>query len=466
MKRANGVVLLVGASTLVVACWGTAAGGGADSLIDQTTAGRQRCVTSGDEHRLFVVEWDATDASTFQARAARDAVFVRYQDCGLQVIDGCSDGSIAGRYGTYREPVFTSGAEESFTISTQDELAAKLPLGVVSLGGELSSSQALELSYHVSGTVLATRDEVHRDELGSNPRCGRATHVVVAYNLGAFRLATKEASHLGANANLEGIGASAKHDRQRQALRKAGSIASCKKVDNHECRVPIRLTLRPIRPGAATGVAHATPVPSAMGVPPGLAGMMTGVGIEQQAQQKYLAHDGAGCLADLDKADRADPRGRMRRLTLRARCEMRAGRCEEGKGHFREARRAWYREHNPTGLASDATVEHEVSQLAQAECATSGGGGKSVQNSALGLLQKIMLASQRKDAAACVEHGRALQRLVKMGAADGRASHMAWAGLQKAALCAAEGGRCTEAKPLYAAFVRRMDPAKGSVMQC
>jgi hypothetical protein len=185
---------------------------------------------------------------------------------------------------------------------------------------------------------------------------------------------------------------------------------------------------------------------------------MTAIGVEAQAQQKYMAHDGAGCLADLERADASDPQGRMRRIELRARCEMRAGKCEEGKGHYREARRAWHRDNNPTGLASDATVEHEVEQLAAAECATKEGGGMSVQNSALGLLQAIMQASMRNDADACVEHGRALAKLVDKGGSDPRADQMGWAGLQRAAECAAAGGRCAEAKPLYLEAVKRMDP--------
>ena len=445
---------------LVPACGGGLPGSDAADLIDQTTAGEQRCVTEGDEAKLFVVDWDATDASTFQARAARDVVFVRYEACGLRILDGCSDGSLAGRYGTYREPVFTSGAVESFVVKTQDELAAKLPLGVVTLGGELSNDRALELSYHVSGTAVATRDEVYRDELAQNPRCAEATHVVVAYNLGAFRLGTKEQTTAGAGAEVQGFGAEGKHHQEREALRKAGDMAACNRVDNHPCRVPIRLTLRPIRAGAAptAGAPPALPIPVAAGLPPAASGTMTAIGIEAQAQQKYMAHDGAGCLADLEQADASDPQGRMRRLELRARCAMRAGKCEEGKNHYREARRAWYRDHNPTGLASDATVEYEVTQLAAAECATKAGGGKSVQNSALGLLQQIMLASVAGDADACVSQGQALHALVKKGGGDPRADHMAWAGLQKAAQCAAAGGRCQEAKPLYLESVRGMDP--------
>ena len=166
-------------------------------------------------------------------------------------------------------------------------------------------------------------------------------------------------------------------------LRQAGKLAECSKVDNFACRVPIRITLRRIEDGAAP---PAPPTPAVPAQPPGQPDMsavqssMQAVQYRASAEQKYMAHDGAGCLADLDLADRKDPQGKMSRLDLRAKCEMRAGNCEEGKEHFRQARRAWYRDHNPTGLASDATIEHEVQQLAMQECPSAGGGGKRGQN--------------------------------------------------------------------------------------
>jgi hypothetical protein len=452
------LLLAFSAALATGGCGGMSPIGDAQSLMDQTTAGKDRCVSAGDEHKLFVVEWDATDASTFQARASRDVVFVHYEGCQLRVVDGCSDGSLAGRYGSYREPVFTSGATESFTISTADELAAKLPLGAVSLGAELSNDRALELTYFVSGTTLATRDEIYQSDLAQNPRCADVTHAVVAYNLGAFELQTTDDRGGSAGVDYAGAGVSGSHRDKRNNLRHAGDLAACKQVDNHPCRVPIRLTLRPIRPGAApAGVAG----PVQTSGDPGLGGVqasMKAMGHEQQAMAKLQVHDGQGCLADLDQADLADPQGKERRLELRARCEMRGGQCEAGKAHYREARKAWHRKYDQTGLASDATIDHEVEQMAKAECATAAGGGKSVQGSAIGLVQQIMQASGRGDADACIEHGKALSRMVKAGSNDATANQLGSAGLSQAAQCAAKGGRCKEAKPLYLESVRLLSP--------
>ncbi len=443
----------------MAACGGAAGGDDAASLMAETTAGQQRCVGVGDEEKLFVVDWDATDASTFQARADRDVVFVHYEGCSMRIVEGCSDGSLAGRYGSYRTPVFTSGARDAFTVSTEDELRTKLPLGVATLGAELSAERRLELSYHVAGTALATRDEVYASELATNPRCADVTHVVVAYNLGAYRLATLDRT--GEAGGFEGtVTAAGRSAKERRAVREAGDLGTCAEVDNHACRVPIRLTLRSIKPGAPP---VATPAPQLPLANPqddpnlkAATAMMSAVSIEAQARQKLVAHDGAGCLADLAQADRLDPQGKARRLPLRAQCEMRAGDCETGKEHFRQARRAFYRRITQAGggvpgMGSEAAITAEAEQMAAEQCATEAGGGRSVMNATLSLTQKIMAASMQGDADACVTHGDALSAMLKASPpAQGPPSVQAAGGLGLAVDCAAKGGRCAEAKTLYA----------------
>lgn len=426
--------------------------------MDKTTAGQNRCVVSGQDPKLFVIDWDATDASAFQARAGRDVIFVHFENCEMRIVEGCSDAGLAGRYGTYGQPEYTSGSLESFAVRTQDELGAKLPLGVATLGAEVSRGKALELKYFVVGTATATRDAFERSELRDNPACADATHVVWAYSLGAYELGSMDASRVAGGASIAGVGTEASRSEQTDVLRKAGKIADCSKVDNFACRVPIRVTLRAIQTGDAPAPADPVTPPTPAGPNDAAIGAvqssMQAVQHRAAAEQKYMAHDGAGCLTDLDRADRADPQGKMSRLELRARCEMRAGRCDEGKAHFREARKAWYRDNNPTGLASDATVEHEVGQLAAQECATAAGGGKSPQNGALELTQQIMQASMQNDAAACVRHGRELHRLATSPSTDPTFQRVAAAGLQHASTCAAKGGLCQDARQFYMTFAK------------
>src|SRR5262249_54351557 len=67
------------------ACGGPqVAAGRGQALIEQTTVGKNRCQSDGDEHRLFVVEWNATDLSSFEAKASRDVVLVHYEGCTMK----------------------------------------------------------------------------------------------------------------------------------------------------------------------------------------------------------------------------------------------------------------------------------------------------------------------------------------------------------------------------------------------
>ena len=85
-----GAVGLAGAA-LLAACGGGAstapgthsAGDVQKSGMSQTFAGKNKCDATGHA-RPFVIEWDATDTSTFEARAKDDVLFVRYEGCDLQ----------------------------------------------------------------------------------------------------------------------------------------------------------------------------------------------------------------------------------------------------------------------------------------------------------------------------------------------------------------------------------------------
>src|SRR5215472_10771056 len=117
-------LLAAPAALLANACGSAPALGPHKNLMDRTTSGQNRCAVAKSHDRPFVIEWDATDLASFEGKAARDVVFVRYAGCEMQVLDGCSD-SIPGRYGKYNEPTFTSGNVEGVDIADEDELYAK-----------------------------------------------------------------------------------------------------------------------------------------------------------------------------------------------------------------------------------------------------------------------------------------------------------------------------------------------------
>jgi hypothetical protein len=80
--------------------------------------------------------------------------------------------------------------------------------------------------YVVSGVRDATRDAVHRADL-TVPACARATHFVSQIAVGAFQLQAGDGH-----------------------VNRGGDLASCVSADKEACRVPIRVTLRPILDGA------------------------------------------------------------------------------------------------------------------------------------------------------------------------------------------------------------------------
>lgn len=79
------------------------------------------------------------------------------------------------------------------------------------------------------------------------------------------------------------------------------------------------------------------------------------------ASKKLNKDDGAGCLADLDRAKALDPKTEARASATRAMCEMAAGKCQAGK----QRAEAFYREN--TRLAPEM-VAKTVEGMASMYC--------------------------------------------------------------------------------------------------
>src|SRR4051794_26809063 len=79
----------------VAACGGPSLPAGQSKLADKTFAGQNKCNPKNAD-RPFIIEWDATDQSSFQSFAASDVVFVHYEGCELKVLDACRDDSVKG----------------------------------------------------------------------------------------------------------------------------------------------------------------------------------------------------------------------------------------------------------------------------------------------------------------------------------------------------------------------------------
>jgi len=416
------IIGLAALGSILVACGGAVAlppteaprASGQSALMGQTLAGAGGCDAKTHE-RPFVVEWDGTDISSFQARTSSDVVFVRYEGCELRVLEGCRP-EIPHDFGTYRPVDWTTGALESIDIATEGELYAKLPLGAATLGGRVHAGERFRMEYYVSGTVSATREEVTRAELVKVPACKGATHFVYGYNLGAFALGSTRDTKAEVNGSLYGFGAGGGTAASRKAEKRAGELSRCKgesMKEVMECKAPIRLTLRAISDAEDPKLraARAPETPAALSL---AAGLKAETEREKEAAARYadatrkmLSGDGKSCLADLDRHDVLDPRPdglttnpRAQTAGLRAQCIMLSGQCDAGKQLMRKVQEVYMQNMPPS------VIDSAVAQIAAEKCQ---GGARSPRDELLNAWQKLQLGG--KSVAECDAAYATLKRL-------------------------------------------------------
>jgi hypothetical protein len=195
--------------------------------MSDTFAGKHAC-DARQHARPFVIEWDATDMSSFESLAASEVVVVRYEGCELTVLDRCRDPSVRGKFGAYQPVDWTSGQLETVEIGSEGELYAKLPLGVASLAGRARAGEKFHMEYYVAGTRNASRAELYRSELAEQPGCSGATHFVSGFNLGAFALGSAQHAQAEANGSVYGFRRRREHAEEppgRQAGRQSAAVS-------------------------------------------------------------------------------------------------------------------------------------------------------------------------------------------------------------------------------------------------
>jgi len=335
---------------------------GQSKMMNDTFAGKNKCNPENHD-RPFIVEWDATDMSSFESYAANDMVMVQYEGCKMTVIDSCRDDSVRGSLGSYKAVEWTSGSLESIDIADENELYAKLPLGEATLGGRVRSGEKFKMEYYVAGTRTATRNKVYSADLAEKDGCEDVTHFVYAYNLGAFALGSVQSLEASAGGSIYGFGAGGNKSTTRKADKKGGDLQKCqsdsaKEIDG--CKVPVRLTLRPVTAGE-------NPKQEADRAPDTDASLNAAAQIEMKidastkagqllkaAQERLNAKDGKACLAELDKHDKLEPKNQSTDpkspyVYMRGQCLMLSGKCDAGKVLVRK----YFENNNSTGMGPD-----------------------------------------------------------------------------------------------------------------
>jgi len=460
----------------VSACGGTPAmPGGAGKLADKTFAGQNRCNPKSHD-RPFIIEWDATDQSSFQSYAANDVVVVKYEGCEMKVLDGCRNDAVKGDGGSYAPVQWTSGGVETIDIHDEGELYAKLPLGAATLNGKVQSGEKLHMEYYVSGTRTATRDALYRADLDKNPKCAGATHFVYAYNLGAFAIATQSNLKGEVHGSYLGFGAGGSKANETKTEKKGGELSACKGESAKEvesCKVPVRLTLREISPGAnPTKAAGVGPVSdqalNAVGALQASSDAeKKALGFLQSAEIKKQSGDGKGCLADLDSHDQLDPRpGGLSTLPssgknagLRAECVMLSGQCDAGKVAFRKALEA-----TKSGQIGPERMDDIVKAEAAQWCRGANMGDKDKLAAAANTLLMGGTGTQTKTAAECQQAFDTWMKLRPSADPKPKLDSIT----AHAVGCFAKAGDCGAAWKAYKAIndakepgVERREPARG-----
>lgn len=201
-----------------------------------------RCSVAASQEQPLVTEWPASYKARLEALLLEGAVAVEYSGCELRIVDRCR---VPGSYAWKKTTLSTDTTD----IRDEDELYAKLPLGAALLSGELKTSGTL----HVQTTVSGQMQLVGRaaEDATSGAECSRATHLVSALSVGAFKLVAggDVSGQVGADVGPAGVRGSG--SQSQSILRAAGDPASCERATKDEpsaeCRSPIQIFLTPIR---------------------------------------------------------------------------------------------------------------------------------------------------------------------------------------------------------------------------
>jgi hypothetical protein len=197
-----------------------------------------RCKVAASAGSPLVTEWPASEKAHLQSMAATQTVAVQYSGCELQIVDGCK---LSGKY--VWQP--TTLASDTVEITSADELFAKLPLGAVTLEGELERSGRLAVRTTVAGQLRL--DGMSETKIPRGEACAGVTHVVTGISVGAFKLLS--GGSLGGGAGVGVVGGHSQ--RSESVVREAGVPTACSEstpeAPHPQCTSPIQVFLSSVR---------------------------------------------------------------------------------------------------------------------------------------------------------------------------------------------------------------------------
>lgn len=131
--------------TALTAC-GTGSTSAALVAIPSAPEEQVRCRIAANHENPLVTEWPASEKANLEALLREGPVAVSYSGCSMKVLPACRP---RGAYAFHR----TTTATDTVDIRNADDLYAKLPLGALSLEGELQRTGRLAVQTTVSGQL-------------------------------------------------------------------------------------------------------------------------------------------------------------------------------------------------------------------------------------------------------------------------------------------------------------------------
>ena len=154
-------VIAMGALLPVTSCGAPGFATAPLARAPETPGDQTRCRLAANQENPLVTEWPATEKANLEARLRQGSVIVSYSGCTLRMLPRCR---VRGDYAWRR----TTTSTDVIEIRNADELFAKMPLGAVSLEGELPRSGRLAGADDRLGTAAAHgfRSHEHPQEFG------------------------------------------------------------------------------------------------------------------------------------------------------------------------------------------------------------------------------------------------------------------------------------------------------------
>lgn len=213
------------------------------------------CKVAKDPLNPLIVEWPGTSKVSLDSASKRGIVVVSYAGCTLKVLNECH------AKGAYEYSGVTP-ARDQIDISSQDDLYAKLPLGAVSLKGELDAGASLKLDYIAVGQRVAAEPPTELEGEG----CEGATHYVRTITIGAYSLDAGAKAEAGASVDVGNAGGGVKRKEGDRRLKNSGDVDKCSSqapkneasaIDDG-CGAPLQLDLAPLRQQGGNKVVAST----------------------------------------------------------------------------------------------------------------------------------------------------------------------------------------------------------------